>query len=222
MDLIPQFIDIILHLDQYLNLWIQAFGPGIYVMVFLIIFCETGLVITPFLPGDSILFTLGTMTAVDGAYLSLPLLCVLLVTAGVMGDAANYTIGRFAGAKLFSNPDSKFFRRDYLERTQLFYEKHGGKTIILARFIPIVRTFAPFVAGMAKMNYPKFFGFNVVGAASWVVLFLVAGAFFGHQPYVKNNFHLVIFAIIVISFVPVALEFVKAKRNRGASASNAN
>jgi membrane-associated protein len=213
-ELLLQFIHIILHLDLYLNGWIQAFGPGIYAILFLIIFCETGLVVTPFLPGDSLLFALGAMTVVENAYLSFPLLWILLIIAASLGDALNYSVGRFVGARLFTNPNSKIFRRDYLEKTEAFYKKHGGKTVILGRYMPIVRTFAPFVTGMAKMNYPKFLSFMLIGNLSWISLFLVAGRFFGNQPYVKNNFHVVIFAIIVISFLPVALEVVKAKRTK--------
>ena len=218
IELLLQCIHIVLHLDLYLNQWIQAFGPGIYGILFLIIFCETGLVVTPFLPGDSLLFALGAMTAVEGAYLSLPALLGLLISAAILGDAVNYSVGRFIGAKLFTDPNSKIFRRDYLEKTQAFYQKHGGKTVVFARYIPIIRTFAPFVAGMGKMEYSRFLAFMIPGNISWISIFLIAGHFFGNQPYVKNNFHVVIFAIIVISFLPVAMEVVKAKKRARVSA----
>ncbi len=218
VELLLQFVHIILHLDLFLNAWIQAFGPGIYLILFLIIFCETGLIVTPFLPGDSLLFAVGALTAVEDAYLSLPLLLVLLISAAALGDAVNYSVGRFVGAKLFTNPKSKIFRKDYLEKTQEFYKKHGGKTVIFGRYIPIIRTFAPFVTGMSKMEYPRFLAFMIPANISWISIFLVAGHFFGNQPYVKNNFHIVIFAIIVISFLPVAMEVAKAKKRTRVSA----
>lgn len=212
MEYLLQFIDIILHLDQHLNQWVLQFGPWIYGILFSIIFCETGLIVMPFLPGDSLLFALGALSSGDDAALNLVLTGVLLSIAAVLGDAVNYSVGRFVGLKLFSDPNSKFFRRDYLERTEQFYAKHGGKTIIFARFIPIIRTFAPFVAGMAKMNYPQFALYNISGGLLWIWSFLIAGHFFGNLPYVKDNFHIVIFGIIIVSFLPVVLEYVKAKR----------
>lgn len=212
MNLVLGFIDIILHLDQHLNAWITLFGPGIYGILFLIIFAETGLIVFPFLPGDSLLFALGALTATDDAFLNLPLLCSVLLSAAILGDAVNYTIGRKVGLKLFSNPNSKIFRREYLQRTQHFYEKHGGKTIILARFVPIIRTFAPFVAGMAEMRYAKFALFNVTGALAWVLSITMAGAFFGNLPVIKRNFHIVIVAIILISVIPVLIEAWKARK----------
>ena len=211
---IMNLIDVILHLDIYLNLWIALFGPGIYFILFLIIFAETGLIVFPFLPGDSLLFALGALTVTENAFLKLPYLIISLCIAAILGDAVNYTIGKFFGIKLFQNPKSRFFRREYLDRTHKFYEKHGGKTIILARFIPIVRTFAPFVAGMAEMKYRKFFLFNIVGALAWIVLFLLAGSVFGNLPSVKRNFHIVIIAIIVISVLPVVFEFIKARNEK--------
>lgn len=210
--LLLQFVDIILHLDLHLNEWITQFGPWFYGLMFLVIFCETGLVVTPFLPGDSLLFALGALTVVDNAYLQLPLLCVVLIVAAILGDAVNYAIGKKIGEKAFSNPNSKIFRREYLDRTHRFYEKHGGKTIILARFVPIVRTFAPFVAGMGKMTYRQFAIYNVTGALVWVLSMTLGGAFFGNLPVVKRNFHIVVVAIIVISLVPIAIEMWKAKR----------
>ncbi len=210
--LLYKFIDIVLHLDAHLNEWILLFGPWIYVILFLIIFAETGLVVTPFLPGDSLLFALGALTVVDNAYLQMPILCITLISAAIIGDAVNYSIGKFAGHKLFSNKNSKIFRQEYLERTHRFYEKHGGKTIILARYVPIIRTFAPFVAGMGQMTYRKFAVYNVVGAVVWVLSVTLAGAFFGNIPVVKRNFHVVIVAIIVISVLPVIFEIWKARQ----------
>jgi len=206
-----QLIDLILHLDQHLNLWITYFGPGIYVLLFIIIFCETGLVITPFLPGDSLLFALGALTTVENPALSLPLLLVLLFVAAVLGDACNYFIGHKLGHRVFKSATSRFFNREHLVRTQAFYEKHGGKTIILARFMPIVRTFAPFVAGIGKMNYPRFLAYNVFGGAIWVGSFLLAGHWFGNLPSVKSNFHIVILGIIIISFLPIVIEYLRSR-----------
>lgn len=208
-----EIIDIFLHLDQHLNEWIRYFGPTlIYVILFLIVFCETGLVVTPFLPGDSLLFALGALSAGDGAQLSLPILLVSLIFAGVLGDAVNYSVGRFVGPKIFSREQSTFFNKKHLIRTQDFYDRHGGKTVILARFLPIFRTFAPFVAGIGRMTYPRFAMFNVIGAVAWVGLFLTAGYYFGNLPAVKRNFHLVIAAIIIISCIPPAFEWWKLRR----------
>lgn len=212
MEFFKEVVDVILHLDRHLNEWITMFGPGIYFILFLIIFAETGLIIFPFLPGDSLLFALGALTAGEDAALQLPLLCTVLIVAAILGDAVNYAIGRYIGIKLFSNPNSKFFRREHLVRTQKFYEKHGGKTIILARFVPIIRTFAPFVAGMAEMSYPRFALYNISGALVWVLSITVAGHIFGNLPVIKQNFHLVVLGIIVVSFIPVAIEFWKARR----------
>lgn len=210
--LLHKFIDIVLHLDAHLNEWIILFGPWIYVILFLIIFAETGLVITPFLPGDSLLFALGALTVTENAYLQMPILCATLITAAILGDAVNYSIGKYAGHKLFANKNSKIFRQEYLDRTHRFYEKHGGKTIILARYVPIIRTFAPFVAGMGEMTYKKFFTYNVVGAIVWVGSVTAAGQIFGNIPVVKRNFHVVIVAIIVVSALPVVFEVWKARR----------
>ncbi len=210
--LLYKFIDIVLHLDAHLNEWIVMFGPWIYVILFLIIFCETGLVVTPFLPGDSLLFALGAMTVVDNAYLQMPILAPTLIIAAVIGDAVNYSIGKYAGHKLFANKNSKIFRREYLDKTHRFYEKYGGKTIILARYVPIVRTFAPFVAGMGEMTYRKFALYNVVGAVVWVVTVCGAGVLFGNIEWVKKNFSVVVLAIILISVLPMVFELWKARR----------
>lgn len=214
-------IDVVLHLDQYLNGWIVQFGPWIYAILFLIIFCETGLVVTPFLPGDSLLFALGALTAVENAFLRLPTLCVTLIVAAILGDAVNYSLGKAFGHKAFSNPNSRFFKKEHLDRTHRFYEKYGGKTIILARFVPIVRTFAPFVAGMAEMTYRKFAVYNVVGALIWVLSLTILGAFFGNMPAIKRNFSLVIVAIIVISVLPMIIEFWKARQEMKAEKAGA-
>ena len=209
--LLSSFIDIMLHLDVHLNALATSMGGWTYVIVFLVVFCETGLIVLPFLPGDSLLFALGALTATEGAYLSLPLLAVLLITAGILGDAVNYAVGRWFGPRIFSREDSFWFHKDHLVKTQKFYDKYGGKTIVLARFMPIIRTFAPFVAGIGNMQYRRFAIFNVTGAVSWVMIFLVAGNYFGNIPAVKRNFHIVIIAIILISVMPMAIEVLRAQ-----------
>ena len=209
MDVLFHLIDFFLHLDKYLPLIIQSFGIWAYVIMFLVIFCETGLVVTPILPGDSLLFALGAFAA-QGA-LNIEILLISLCIAAVAGDTVNYSIGKFLGPKVFHYPDSRFFKREYLVRTHQFYEKHGGKTIIIARFIPIIRTFAPFVAGIGTMKYLRFFSYNVVGGISWICLFLLAGYYFGGIPAVKRNFTLVIIAIIIISVMPGVIEYVRQK-----------
>lgn len=209
MDAVLYVIDFFLHLDKYLPLIIQSFGIWAYVIMFLVIFCETGLVVTPILPGDSLLFALGAFAA-QGA-LNIEILLVSLCIAAVAGDTVNYSIGKFLGPKVFHYPDSRFFKREYLVRTHQFYEKHGGKTIIIARFIPIIRTFAPFVAGIGTMTYARFISYNVIGGVSWICLFLLAGYYFGGIPAVKRNFTLVIIAIIIISVMPGVIEYVRQK-----------
>lgn len=212
MDIIQQIIDFILHIDVHLAELIAQYGLWIYAILFLIIFCETGLVVTPFLPGDSLLFVAGALASIGSNNLNIHLLVLLLITAAILGDACNYLIGKYFGEKLFSNPKSKIFKQSYLKKTHDFYEKHGGKTIILARFVPIVRTFAPFVAGMGKMNYPRFFSYNVIGAIVWVVLFAYAGYFFGEMEFVKKNLSILIFAIIFVSIIPAIIEIIRQKR----------
>lgn len=206
-----QLIDILLHLDLYLNTWITQFGPWFYLLIFLIVFTETGLVVFPFLPGDSLLFALGALTMVENAYLKLPLICLTLITAAFTGDIVNYSVGKFFGDKAFS-PHSKIFRREYLNRTHRFYEQHGGRTLIMARFVPIVRTFAPFVAGLGHMTYRRFLAYSITGAVIWVCSISFAGAFFGNLPVIKRNFHVVVVAIILISCIPIVIEAMKAKR----------
>ncbi len=210
MEFIQLVIDFILHIDRHLAELTAAYGPWIYGILFLIIFCETGLVVTPFLPGDSLLFVAGAIATQDA--MNVHLMVVLLIIAAILGDAVNYSIGRFFGAKLFANPDSKIFRRRYLEVTEAFYDKHGGKTIILARFVPIVRTFAPFVAGMGHMPYRRFAAYNVIGAVVWVTLFSYAGYFFGNLPVVQSNLHYLIVAIIFVSILPGVIEVIRHRR----------
>lgn len=207
--MIGTVIDFILHIDQHLTALSAQYGMWIYAILFLIIFCETGLVATPFLPGDSLLFAAGGIAAVGG--MNIHIMVLILLVAAILGDAVNFMIGKYFGAKLFSNPDSKIFRRAYLEKTHAFYEKHGGKTIIIARFVPIVRTFAPFVAGMGDMHYGRFIRYNIIGALAWVLLFSYLGYFFANIPLVKNNLGLVLGAIIVISILPAVIETVRAK-----------
>jgi membrane-associated protein len=212
MDALLQFIDVFLHLDQHLAEWAAALGPWLYVVLFLIVFCETGLVVTPFLPGDSLLFAAGALCALDGSPMSVYVLAVLLLVAAISGDAVNYSIGRYVGPAVFTSEHSRFLNKKHLLRTQEFYERHGGKTILLARFVPIVRTFAPFVAGIGQMRYSYFATYNVVGAVAWVLSFLFAGYWFGQLPAIKRNFHVVILAIIVISILPMVFEYVRARR----------
>lgn len=210
--MIATIIDFILHIDQHLVSLAAQYGVWIYAILFLIVFCETGLVITPFLPGDSLLFAAGGIAAIGS--MNIHLMVALLIAAAIIGDAVNFMIGKYFGKKLFANPDSKIFKRSYLDKTHAFYEKYGGKTIIIARFVPIVRTFAPFVAGMAKMDYSKFIRYNVIGAVLWVVLFSYIGYFFANTEFVKKNLGLVLIAIIVISVLPAVIEVIRAKRTK--------
>ena len=213
MDLLRSVIDLFLHLDQHLSGVIADYGVWTHLILFLIVFAETGLVVTPFLPGDSLLFAAGTFAALGS--LDLWLVVVLLIAAAILGDTVNYWIGAWVGPRAFSG-NVKFLRKDYLDRTHAFYEKHGGKTVILARFVPIIRTFAPFVAGVGAMRYPQFITYNIVGAVLWVGLFVPAGYFFGNIPTVRKNFTLVILAIVALSVVPIALEAIRARRSRPA------
>jgi len=207
MELLNNFIDIILHLDKYLDLVIRSYGTWTYALLFLIIFCETGLVVTPFLPGDSLLFAVGTFAALGS--IEVQWLVVFLSLAAILGDNVNYWIGHFAGPKVFSKEKSRFLNKEYLERTHQFYEKYGGKTIVIARFIPIIRTFAPFVAGIGRMTYRRFTLYNIVGGIAWVLIFVLGGYFFGSIPFIKNNFELAILAIIFISILPGIIEFLR-------------
>lgn len=207
--MLASLIDFVLHIDQHLIELTQTYGLWIYAILFLIVFCETGLVVTPFLPGDSLLFAAGAVAALGG--MNVHIAAALLLAAAVIGDAVNFAIGKYFGEKLFAKPDSRVFKREYLDKTHAFYEKYGGKTIILARFVPIVRTFAPFVAGMGNMHYGRFIRYNIIGALMWVGLLIYAGYFFGELPVVKNNFGLVVIGIIVVSVLPMAVEIAKAK-----------
>ncbi|OZY40760.1 hypothetical protein CJF43_15600 [Pseudomonas fragi] len=210
MDFNP--IDIILHLDVYLDMLVNNYGPWIYAILFLVIFCETGLVVMPFLPGDSLLFIAGAVAA--GGGMDPVLLAGLLMLAAIMGDSTNYVIGRTAGERLFSNPNSKIFRRDYLEKTHDFYERHGGKTVTMARFLPIFRTFAPFVAGVARMFYPRFFMFSVFGTILWVGGLVTLGYFFGNVPFIKSNLSLLVVGIILLSLVPMIIGVIRSRMGR--------
>lgn len=209
VDFMMNIIGIILHLDQHLVAGVQYFGSSIYLILFLIIFAETGLVVLPFLPGDSLLFAVGALTVFDG---SLDLITVLisLILAAILGDGVNYHIGKFLGPKVFET-NSRFFKKEHLALTQDFYHKWGAFTIVAARFAPIVRTFAPFIAGIGSMHYRKFLSYNVIGAISWVFLFVLAGHFFGNLPIVKTNFHIVIFAVIFVSMLPMLIPWIKSK-----------
>jgi membrane-associated protein len=210
MELIKFVIDLFLHLDHYLNEIIAMFGGWTYLILFLIVFMETGLVVTPFLPGDSLLFAAGAICAAS-PHLNVWLLWPLVFVAAVIGDTVNYSIGKYIGPRVFSDR-IRFLKKEYLDRTQVFYEKHGGKTIFLARFVPIIRTFAPFVAGVGEMRYGYFVTYNIVGALVWTTLFTFGGYYFGNLKFVADNFSIVILAIIVISLIPPVLEYIKARK----------
>jgi membrane-associated protein len=223
MDIVSYLIDLFLHLDEHLNTVIETYGAWTYALLFLIIFMETGLVIFPFLPGDSLLFAAGTFAApIDGSpgALNIYVLIILLSIAAILGDTVNYWIGHYIGPKAFSG-EVRFLKKEYLDRTHAFYEKHGGKTIILARFIPIIRTFAPFIAGVGAMTYSHFITYNVVGGVAWVTIFTLGGYFFGSIPFVQDNFTLVVLAIIFISILPGVIEFMR-ERSKASSKIEAN
>ncbi len=211
MEYLKQFIDLVLHIEQHLDGLIQDFGPWIYALMFVVIFCETGLVVTPFLPGDSLLFALGTFAARPNG-LSLAALVAMLTIAAILGDAVNYWIGSLLGPRIFRGEKIRFLNPKHLERTHEFYEQYGAKTIILARFVPIVRTFAPFVAGMGRMTYRRFTAFNVIGGIAWISIFLLGGFAIGNHPRVKANFRYVIAGIIVVSILPMVIEFIREWR----------
>jgi membrane-associated protein len=210
MELLLHFVDIFINLDKHISLVLQTFGLWTYLIVFLIIFCETGLVVTPILPGDSLLFGLGTFAArgdLDVVYL-----LILLSIAAIAGDTVNYAIGQYVGPKVFTQNDSRFFKKEYLDRTHNFYEKYGGITIIIARFVPIIRTFAPFVAGIGSMTYWRFLSYNIIGGILWIFIFIMGGYFFGNLPFVKRNFTFVIIAIIIISVMPGIIEYFRHRK----------
>jgi membrane-associated protein len=208
-------LDVFIHLDVHLNQWAALLGPWLYGVLFLIIFGETGLVVTPYLPGDSLLFAVGALAARPGSPISISWVWILLSSAAVLGNMVNYTAGKWVGPRIFSSEGSWLLSRKNLDKAHRFYEKYGGKTIILARFIPIIRTFAPFVAGIGTMSYARFAAYNVIGSVAWTTTFLLAGFKFAGLPMVKNHFHYVILAIIVISFIPPVWELVKAWREKG-------
>ncbi len=218
MEILQQAFDLFFHLDQHLNHWAGMLGPWLYVLLFVIIFAETGLVVTPMLPGDSLLFAVGALAATEGSPIDPAFIAILLCIAAILGDAVNYSIGFWVGPKVFSRENSRLLNREHLLRAQAFYEKYGGKTIILARFMPIIRTFAPFVAGIGKMRYPRFALFNIVGAIVWVGSFVMGGYYFGNFPVVQKNFHYVILAIIIISVMPPVIEFLRARREGSGAA----
>lgn len=213
MELLAPLIDLVVHLDDHLQALVANYGAWVYLILFLIVFCETGLVVTPFLPGDSLLFVAGAIAAAGG--MNIHLLVLLLFIAAVLGDAVNYGVGHYLGPRVFKSRESRWLNPRHLERAHAFYERHGGKTIIIARFVPIVRTYAPFVAGAARMPYPRFALYNVTGAALWVVSLGYAGYFFGNIPVIKNNLTLVILAIIFLSILPGVVEYL---RHRNSSA----
>lgn len=211
MDLLKSLLDLVLHLDQHLVELVNQYESWTYGILSLIIFCETGLVVTPFLPGDSLLFAVGALAS--KGRLNVSLVVTLLSLAAITGDSVNYWIGRMVGPKVFTSESSRWLNRKHLERTHAFYEKYGGKTLIFARFMPIIRTFAPFVAGIGKMSYPRFLLFSVSGGIFWISLLTYAGYFFGEIPIVKRNFSLVIIVIIVISVMPATIEYLRARRS---------
>lgn len=210
MELIKYLVDFILHLDRHLVALVAQYGVWTYAILFLIIFCETGLVVTPFLPGDSLIFAVGALSA--KGVLSFFVVTAVMIVAAILGDTLNYWIGYRVGPRVFTSESSRWLNRQHLDKTHQFYEKYGGKTIIIARFMPIIRTFAPFVAGIGRMSYGKFLLYNVVGGVLWIVLFMVAGYLFGNIPIVRRNFTLVIFGIIIVSVLPGVIEYLRARR----------
>jgi len=217
VELVSGLLDLVVNLDEHLTALVQNYGVWAYAILFLIIFLETGVVVTPFLPGDSLLFVAGTIAAVGE--LNVHALSALLIVAAILGDSVNYSIGRYLGPKVFHYEDSRFFKRAYLEYTRAFFERHGGKTIVIARFVPIVRTYAPFVAGIGRLAYRRFLFFNVAGAVLWVVLLAYAGYFFGNLPIVRDNLTATIMVIILISIMPGIVEYLRHRRRVAKQAS---
>jgi membrane-associated protein len=212
IELIGHLVDFILHIDLHLKDLCTNYGTWVYLILFIIIFCETGLVVTPLLPGDSLLFAVGSMAAIGAMDLWLSIL--LISGAAILGDTVNYSIGHFVGPKVFHDDHARFLNKEYLHRTHTFYEKHGGKTIVIARFLPIIRTFAPFVAGIGSMTYPRFLFYNIFGGALWTLTFIFAGYWFGSIPFIKNHFSMVIMALVIIPGIPALVEFVRIQMNR--------
>jgi len=212
MEFIKEVIEFILHIDTHLFDLCTNYGVWVYAIIFVIVFCETGLVVTPFLPGDSLLFAIGSLVAIHA--LQAQIIVPLLIGAALCGDNVNYWIGRYVGPRIFQKERSRFLNKEYLDRTHRFYEKHGRKTIIIARFLPIIRTFAPFVAGIGRMLYKRFLSFSILGAMLWVSLFVTGGYYFGNIPAVKNNFSLVILALVLIPGMPALVEFIRMRFGR--------
>ncbi|HEX2795910.1 MAG TPA: DedA family protein, partial [Immundisolibacter sp.] len=210
MELLHTLLDLFLHLDTHLAEFTANYGVWVYALLALVVFCETGLVVTPFLPGDSLLFVVGTLAA--GGLLDFGTAAAVLFVSAVVGDSVNYAIGHAVGPRVYARPDSRWLRQEHLARTRAFFERHGGKTIVLARFVPIVRTFAPFVAGVGSMHYRRFLAYNVFGAAVWVLLFMTAGVVFGQLPLAKNNLTLIALGIVVVSLLPVAVHWLQSRR----------
>lgn len=211
MEFLAQFIDIVLHLDKHLAVLVQQYGVWIYAILFVIIFSETGFVVTPFLPGDSLLFVAGALAAIGEGGMDIAVLVAVLTAGAVLGNMVNYQIGRFLGPKVFQWENSRFFNKAALLKTHVFYEKHGGKTLVMSRFLPLFRTFAPFVAGIGAMTYARFSLFNLIGALGWVASLTLAGYWFGNLPWIRQNLSVVIVGIIVISLLPVAIGYIKHK-----------
>ncbi len=212
IEFIGHLINFILHIDIHLKELCTNYGTWVYLILFIIIFCETGLVVTPLLPGDSLLFAVGSMAAIGA--LDLWLVILLISGAAILGDTVNYSIGHYLGPKVFHDEHARFLNKEYLRRTHSFYERHGGKTIVIARFLPIIRTFAPFVAGIGSMTYPKFLFYNVFGGIFWVLTFILAGYWFGSIPLIKNNFSMVIMALVIIPGIPALVEFIRIQINQ--------
>jgi len=212
MEAVTFLIDFVLHIDQHLQVLCANYGLWVYAILFIIVFCETGLVVTPILPGDSLLFAVGLMAAIGA--LDVTWVILILVAAAILGDSVNYSVGNFVGPKVFHEEHGRFLNKEYLHRTHAFYEKHGGKTIIIARILPIIRTFAPFVAGIGSMTYPRFLFFNVFGGVLWVLLFVLAGYWFGNIPVIKKNFSLVIIALVLIPGIPSLVEVIRIQLAR--------
>jgi membrane-associated protein len=212
VDTLREILDVVLHLDRHLNEWAGWMGAWLYVLLFVIVFCETGLIVMPFLPGDSLLFAVGAICSMEDATTSLPLVMIVLIAAAILGDAVNYSLGRYLGPAVFTSENSRFLNPKHIQRTHEFYAKYGGKTIFLARFVPVVRTFAPFVAGIGQMDYRHFAVWNVTGAIVWVTSLSLAGYFFGQIPVVKRNFETVVLGIIVLSILPMVVEYFRARR----------
>ena len=212
MHVLQMLADVLLHADVFVDKQVGVWGAWTYLLMFVVLFCETGLVVTPFLPGDSLLFVAGALAARPGDPLNIWVLIITMGAAAVLGDTVNYWIGATLGPRLLGRPDSRFLRREYLDRTHAFFERYGAKAIILARFVPIVRTFAPFLAGVGTMHYRRFLEFNVIGGAAWVLVFLLGGFFFGRIPAVRDNLTLVLIAVVVVTTIPIVVEYVRSRR----------